>query len=58
VKPRGLTPHARYTVTTADGEFLGTSRGHELTRDGITIEESFESAARVLVLRADRPPRK
>ena len=56
VQPRGLTQDAIYTITTADGELLGSARGEDLTRDGITIEESLESAAHVLVLRPDRPP--
>jgi alpha-galactosidase len=56
VQPRGLNPEALYTITTADGQHLGRARGDELTRDGITIEESFASAAHILVLRPDRPP--
>jgi len=56
VQPRGLTPGAVYTVATADGEILGSAPAEELVREGITIDESPESAARILVLRPDRLP--
>jgi len=56
VRPRGLTPDATYTVSTIEGDLVGSMRGDELMDGGLTIEESFDSAARVLVLRADRPP--
>jgi alpha-galactosidase len=56
VQPRGLTPGATYTVATADGEILGSATAEVLVREGITIDESPESAARILVLRPDRPP--
>jgi alpha-galactosidase len=56
VQPRGLTPEAMYTVSRANGGVLGSARGADLMGDGITIEESAESAAHVLVLRPDRPP--
>ncbi len=56
VRPRGLTPDAVYEVSTVDGEPLGSARGADLMTDGITLAESPESAARVLVLRPDRPP--
>jgi alpha-galactosidase len=56
VRPRGLTPDAVYSVTTTDGEFLGSARGADLMIDGVTIDESPRSAARILRLRPDRPP--
>ena len=56
VQPRGLTPEAVYTVSRANGSVLGSARGEDLMRDGLTVEESPESAAHVLVLRPDRPP--
>ena len=56
VRPRGLTADATYTITTLDGEPLGSMSGAGLMESGLTIEESPESAARVFVLRADRPP--
>jgi alpha-galactosidase len=56
VRPRGLTADATYTVSTLEGETVGSMRGEELMEGGLTVEESFESAARVFVLRADRPP--
>lgn len=56
VQPRGLTPDAMYSVSRAGGASLGAARGDELMRDGLTIEESPESAGHVLVLRPDRPP--
>lgn len=56
VLPRGLTADAIYSIATADGELLGSAIGAALMTDGLTIEESFDSAARVLVLRPDRPP--
>jgi alpha-galactosidase len=56
VRPRGLTPDATYTVSTLEGDPVGSMRGDELMTDGLTIEESYASAARVFVLRADRPP--
>jgi len=57
VRPlRGLTPDAVYTITTADGQPLGTATGASLMSDGLQIDESFESAARLFVLRSDRPP--
>lgn len=56
VQPRGLTPEAIYTITRANGGDLGSARGEDLMRDGITVDESPESAAHVLVLRPDRLP--
>ena len=56
VQPRGLTPDATYSVTTVEGESLGSASGEAIARDGLTIDESHASAARILVLRADRPP--
>jgi alpha-galactosidase len=56
VMPRGLTSDAIYTTFTADGERLGSQPGRDLMRDGLTIVESPQSAARMFVLRADRPP--
>ncbi|HET7694555.1 MAG TPA: glycoside hydrolase family 36 protein [Vicinamibacterales bacterium] len=56
VQPRGLTAEAIYTISRANGLVLGSARGGDLMRDGITIEESAESAGHVLVLRPDRPP--
>jgi alpha-galactosidase len=56
VRPHGLTPDAVYAVSTLDGEPIGTMRGSELLSDGLTIGESRSSAARVYVLRPDRPP--
>jgi len=57
VMPRGLTAEAIYTTFTAEGERLGSQPGQDLMRDGLTIVESPQSAARMFVLRADRPPR-
>ena len=56
VQPRGLTPGAMYTITTAEGTLLGSARAEALAGDGLTIDESPESAGHVLVLRPDRPP--
>jgi alpha-galactosidase len=56
VQPRGLTPGAMYTVSRGDGEVLGSARTEDLINEGITIEESPETAAHILVLRSDRPP--
>ena len=56
VRPRGLTPDASYTVTTLDGELVGSFRGDELMSDGLTIEQSADTAARVYLLHPDRAP--
>jgi alpha-galactosidase len=51
VRPRQLEPATEYAIATLDGEPLTTATGAELMADGIDIPESFESAARVLLLR-------
>jgi len=51
VRPRGLQPDTIYEVTTQEGESIVTATGAELMDGGIEIDESFESAARVLRLR-------
>jgi hypothetical protein len=56
VLPRGLTAGAKYTIATVDGEPLGSMTAEEIAAGGVTIDESPLSAARVLVLRPDRPP--
>jgi glycosyl hydrolase family 36 len=47
----GLQQNTVYTISTADGEPLGSMTGAELMNDGLEVDESFESAARVLILR-------
>lgn len=55
VQPRGLVPAATYTVSTADGEVMGSALAEDLMA-GFSIEASPESAARVFILRPDRLP--
>ncbi len=50
LQPRGLAPDTVYLVTTTDGEILGRATGATLM-EGLPIEESSESAARILILR-------
>jgi alpha-galactosidase len=60
VRPRGLEPETVYALSSVEGESLGTGTGAALMADGIAITESFESAARILLLhpivRASAPP--
>jgi alpha-galactosidase len=51
LRPHGLDNDGIYAIANAGGARIGTARGADLMLDGIRIEESPESAARVLVLR-------
>jgi alpha-galactosidase len=50
LQPRRLAPDTIYLVTTPEGEVLGSASGATLM-EGVPIEGSSESAARILVLR-------
>lgn len=50
LQPRRLAPDTVYLVTTPGGEVLGSGTGASLM-EGVPIEESAESAARILILR-------
>jgi hypothetical protein len=50
LQPRRLAPDTTYLVTTPEGEVLGSATGATLM-EGVPIEGSSESAARILVLR-------
>lgn len=50
LQPRRLAPDTVYLVTTPDGEVVGRATGATLM-EGIPIESSPESAARVIILR-------
>jgi alpha-galactosidase len=50
LQPRRLAPDTVYLVTTPDGEVLASATGARLM-EGVPIEESSESSARILILR-------
>jgi alpha-galactosidase len=52
VKPTGLNPSATYQVWSADLGPLGTATGAELMANGIELIESPDTAAHIIVLRA------
>jgi hypothetical protein len=56
VKPFGLRPDLSYEVRSVDRGVLGVVKGSELMSDGVSIVESSNSAAHVLVLTAVPPP--
>jgi hypothetical protein len=56
VKPVGLRPDLWYEVRSVDAGILGVLKGSELMSDGVSIVESPNSAAHVLVLTAVPSP--
>jgi alpha-galactosidase len=51
VTPVGLRPDATYDVESVDTGVLGTATGAELMADGITVVQSPDTAAHILILR-------
>ena len=49
--PVGLRPDATYDVESVDTGVLGTATGAELMADGITVVQSPDTAAHILILR-------
>jgi len=51
VKPQGLRRRSTYTVRSVDVGDLGTATGAELMADGVTVVQSPNSAAHIIVIR-------
>jgi hypothetical protein len=51
VTPVGLRPESTYDVESVDAGVLGTATGAELMADGITVVQSPDTAAHILILR-------
>ena len=54
IKPIGLTGAANYDVQSVDTGMLGTATGADLMANGIDILQSPNSAAHILIIRAQR----
>ena len=51
VMPVGLRPESTYDVESVDNGAIGTATGAELMADGITVMQSPDTAAHILILR-------
>ena len=51
VMPVGLRPESTYDVESVDNGVIGTATGAELMADGITVMQSPDTAAHILILR-------
>jgi alpha-galactosidase len=50
VKPKGLDRRATYSVRSVDAGELGTATGAELMTDGVTVVQSPNSAAHIIII--------
>jgi hypothetical protein len=51
VMPVGLRPESTYDVESVDAGVIGAATGAELMEDGITVVQSPDTAAHILILR-------